>query len=575
MNLKDKLHKKKNTDIISPETETPAAPTPVPYTPAGDLPIAVKKKFVLNKKLKKPLLIAGIAVASVGLLWGGLTLLSSARRQAVNVYAVTDFYATDDWGSSSQSSGMVTTDKLQKIYLTDTQTVTKVYVAEGQTVRKGDKLLDYDTTLSALDLKRAEIEKERADINLTTLKKELEALADRKTRDVLEKERADLETKLEEALKKEREEQGGDGAAPVPSVDNVEAKDRLGTQEKPQYLRDTSCTCEKITELRDLSLEKTSITDKDDFYVVIYSHGVAGDTAIQGVILRSDGILSFFTPEEIPTAEDVPGTSDSVRKLKARIAEIDLLLADPLTPEDGQDALLQKKAKEQEISEAEVRVKLAELDYKEKKNEIEDGAVYAALDGTVKAVRSESDAYQNNQAIVEVSGGGGYYITGAISELELGNVHIGDTVQVNSWMTGTYAEGEIVALEDYPSDQQAWGGGNQNVSYYPMKVFVGEDANLQENDYVDITYQSAGSGDRWYLDNMFIRTENGKSYVFVQDENGRLAQRFITTGGSLWGSYTEICSGLTQEDYIAFPYGKDVVDGAKTKQATIEELYGW
>mgnify|MGYP000019525627 FL=1 len=36
-----------------------------------------------------------------------------------------------------------------------------------------------------------------------------------------------------------------------------------------------------------------------------------------------------------------------------------------------------------------------------------------------------------------------------------------------------------------------------------------------------------------------------------------------------------IKDGLTVDDYVAFPYGDDVKDGAKTKDATLEEMYGF
>ena len=38
------------------------------------------------------------------------------------------------------------------------------------------------------------------------------------------------------------------------------------------------------------------------------------------------------------------------------------------------------------------------------------------------------------------------------------------------------------------------------------------------------------------------------------------------TGKVVWDSYTQIRGGLTQEDYVAFPYGRDVVSGAKTER---------
>ena len=43
---------------------------------------------------------------------------------------------------------------------------------------------------------------------------------------------------------------------------------------------------------------------------------------------------------------------------------------------------------------------------------------------------------------------------------------------------------------------------------------------------------------------------------------------------NFYGSMLEIKSGLTEEDNIAFPYGKKVKEGVKVRHATIEELYG-
>jgi hypothetical protein len=71
---------------------------------------------------------------------------------------------------------------------------------------------------------------------------------------------------------------------------------------------------------------------------------------------------------------------------------------------------------------------------------------------------------------------------------------------------------------------------------------------------------------------MFIRSENGKSYVYVESD-GKLEKRYVSTGMNLWGSYTEITSGLSMDDYVAFPYGTEVKEGAKTVESDISDLY--
>ena len=60
---------------------------------------------------------------------------------------------------------------------------------------------------------------------------------------------------------------------------------------------------------------------------------------------------------------------------------------------------------------------------------------------------------------------------------------------------------------------------------------------------------------------------------FVLGSDGKLEQRFVTVGKSLWGSYTQILDGLSAEDLIAFPYGKNLKPGAPTRLSDISELY--
>ena len=55
--------------------------------------------------------------------------------------------------------------------------------------------------------------------------------------------------------------------------------------------------------------------------------------------------------------------------------------------------------------------------------------------------------------------------------------------------------------------------------------------------------------------------------------NDKLKKQNVVTGKLLWGSYYEVKSGLSEEDYIAFPYGKTVVEGADTKESSSSDYY--
>ena len=93
-------------------------------------------------------------------------------------------------------------------------------------------------------------------------------------------------------------------------------------------------------------------------------------------------------------------------------------------------------------------------------------------------------------------------------------------------------------------------------------------------DHTEMGYSTGSSEHGIYLENPFLRTEMGRTYVYLRGADGKLEKRYVTTGKSLWGSYTEILEGITEEDFIAFPYGKHVKEGAETVESDLSDLYG-
>ena len=564
----------------------------------------------MSKKLKKGIIIAACAVGVCGAVWGGLTIARNAQRSDVKVYSVNDFCMTDYWGDTSSTSGMVTTDKIQKVFLSSSQTVNKVWVAEGDSVRKGDKLISYDSTLTQASVEQAKIDYDRQDESLTTAKNELEYLKKAKNKETLKQELDKLTAELD-ALKKKYDEDPShpyDGDAPVTegaikdykktmTVKGADGSDQTVNVQYYSWLSTSRLNDSKVTEI--LTNLGTLRADKDhpsvDTYVVLvqrYEDKVGGyvdntvglvitetytagdDTAVPAV--PESRSVSFSVRSDLPEFEDTERKYDdaAIKKLQQKINLANMYLENSMEQKDLAKAIVDKA---QEVKEKEVNLRLAKLSLDKKTKELGDGNVYAEFDGTVKAVRNADEAYNNSEAVIELSGGGGYYVTGTLSEMELGSVKVGDTVSISSWMTGAACEGTIVSIDDYPTTSgNSWGDGNRNVSYYPFKAFVEEDAALQANDYVDIQYQKAGTqeqGNSLYLQSWFIRTDNGKSYVMARNEDGRLEQRWVQTGRDLWGSYTQIRGGLTTDDYLAFPYGRDVVEGARTVEAAADELY--
>ena len=566
--------------------------------------LRVGEKLHVGKRLKKTLIIVACVAAGCGAVWGGLTIARNAQRGDVNVYAVNDFAMTDYWGDSSNTSGMVTTDKLQKIYISQSQTVTKVWVKEGDEVRKGDPLVSYDSTLTEATVEKAKVAYDRAVANLEAAKGQLELLKKAENKEQLEAELAKLEKQLAELKEKYDKDPNhyydANAAVTEKVLSKVTIKDDDGSIHNVYYY---AWTAESV-----LSAERLLGTtfggrlraneEKPKVVTNIVLVKRAGDKvgggveASWGVRVTEEykktgtGADEYKVSQDVQLVTDLPAyedkgrtyeDSEEITKLEKKIAYAQELAAASMSREELNKAVA---AKTQEIKETEISNKLAKLDLDKKLRELGDGNVYAEFSGTVKTVRDATEAYNNSEAVVELSGGGGYYVSGTLSEMDLGSVKVGDTVQISSWRTGAFCEGKIVSIDDYPTqNSNNWGDGNRNASYYPFKIFVEEDANLEPNDYVDIQYQKVSAqqqtGSSLYLESMFIREDNGKSYVMVRNEDGRLEQRWVQTGRDLWGSYTQIRGGLTIDDYVAFPYGRDVVEGAQTKEATADQLYNY
>lgn len=568
----------------------------------------------MSKKLKKGIIAAACVVGVCGAVWGGLTIARNAQRGDVNVYAVNECAMTDYWGDTSNTSGMVTTDKLQKIYISQSQTVKKVWVKEGDSVKKGTALVSYDSTLTQATVERAKIDYDRQTENLEVMKNELELLKKAKNKETLQAEYDKLEKELnkliEDATKSPDDEKDVKDLTHI-AIDGMKLGTGSGNDKDNAiyYYRTTDSDGSFALSQADLMgiFSRLGKTDGTLYLVFVTRAG----NKLGGAVMGNEGYILTAVTEDVPSggetgggegggttakklvsvtvkpwngfkaftdgAPDYGDKKAEIEKLQRKIAQVQELLDTSMTQLDLNKAILEKA---QAVKEQEVNLKVAKLKLDKKLAELGDGNVYAEFDGTVKAVRNPDEAYNNSEAVVELSGGGGYYVTGTLSEMDLGSVQVGDSVSISSWMTGAACEGTIVSIDDYPtSNGSNWGDGNRNVSYYPFKVFVTEDANLQPNDYVDIQYQKVSAqqqaGSSLYLQSMFIREDNGKSYVMARGEDGRLEQRWVQTGRDLWGSYTQIRGGLTIDDYVAFPYGRDVVEGAHTQEATTDQLYNY
>ena len=172
------------------------------------------------------------------------------------------------------------------------------------------------------------------------------------------------------------------------------------------------------------------------------------------------------------------------------------------------------------------------------------------------------------EPFLTVSGSEGLYVSGSLSELQLGEIGVGQVVYGSSWESGTNFEAKITEISSYPQkNANTWGGeGNPNVSYYPYTAYIENTEGLSNGEDVELTMTKNQEEGGIFLSKAYIREEDGKRYVLKAGEDNRLVKQYIQTGKSIWGGQSlEIVSGLTMEDRIAFPYGKTGKEGVRVE----------
>jgi hypothetical protein len=107
---------------------------------------------------------------------------------------------------------------------------------------------------------------------------------------------------------------------------------------------------------------------------------------------------------------------------------------------------------------------------------------------------------------------------------------------------------------------------DQNSSQYPFLAYIDDAEGLTAGSTVELSVTSQDTESGLMLPPYLIRTDSaGKSFCYVRGKDGKLARKYVKTKDTGYG-ITMILSGLSSDDYIAFPYGDDVKDGAPTKE---------
>ena len=255
-----------------------------------------------------------------------------------------------------------------------------------------------------------------------------------------------------------------------------------------------------------------------------------------------------------------------------------------------------KNAKESERLEYTIQIQTVQLDLKEAEINIkakrdsvtqaeamlENTVVVSPVTGRVQTIsESGTDNYGNPVAYITIQKTGSYRIKGTIGELQRGAIMEGTRMEVLSRTDGSVWAG-TVTLVDYESPSQEnpnamyYGMGSDEMgtsSKYPFYVeldgtdglILGQHVYLQlEGQDEEVPGLSVG--------NAFIAYDDfGNPFVWA-DNGGKLEKRSVELGEyDMMNDTIAVLSGLSEDDYIAFPDLELCVEGAPTTKTQPEQ----
>ncbi len=228
---------------------------------------------------------------------------------------------------------------------------------------------------------------------------------------------------------------------------------------------------------------------------------------------------------------------------------------------------------ENEIRTLKLDLKEADLELKKMERDLKRQVIKSNINGVVKKIGDTEKPSQDGSPMIFVAGSEGLYVKGNVSEMQLDQVQAGTVLMGYSYDSGVNFTAEVQEVSPYPS--QGENGGSGNTSVYPFTAYIEQAEGLKNYSWAELSVDGSQNmtGDAFVIEKPFVRSENGKYYVMIDNGKGKLKKQPVTVSKIVSGYAYEITEGLSMEDKISFPYGKNVKQGAKTQEGSLEDLY--
>ena len=557
--------------------------------------------------MKKVIIAVACIVIAAGAVTGSYGIYNSHKnKKAVAEVASVSAMEQSYWEDSLQLDGYISEGNIQKITPDNQKLVEEVLVKKGDKVKKGDPILKYDQTALKLNLQKKENAVAMAEVNIQNAEKELAKYKRLKPSELAPTPSPDIYPDDEPDITQEETSETADNSSTT-ITDFTSAVSGTGSADDLYNFicnANTIVAADVLSQMKQNSLSACFTvrisSDKQAFQWIVtganipddkiadwkpsdnVSYDAAGNISVDfsgniiGIfkVLSSDAqssindnqdseeademslfgnnnaevktLTNFITPYSSANAVQLASTSSSSEDYMYSRAELAKMISD----------------KQEEIKGLQVDKKSAELEYKTAKAQNDSGAIIATIDGIVSEI---NENHGEDEPFITIKSTDGLTVKGNIGELNLDKIHIGSIVQIQSWDTGETADATVTAIDTDPvSDYSQTGMDNPNSSTYQFTAQTAPDADIDVGSGISITIPSDIEDLGMYIPKVYVRDEDGKHYV-MKDDGGKLKKQYIKTGKTVYGSLIEIKGGITSDDKICFPYGKNIKEGIKTK----------
>lgn len=239
-----------------------------------------------------------------------------------------------------------------------------------------------------------------------------------------------------------------------------------------------------------------------------------------------------------------------------------------------------------QVNQANYDASAKQLEIDRQKLSMENTKVVAPMDGIIKTINennstSSSDDNSNydnsnnssdstSNAYITIMAKGDYRIKATASELTVRSMSEGQSMIIRSrvddstW-TGTVSKIDLEHPDNGNNDGYFMGSGGTTATKYPFYISLDNTDGLMlgQHVYVEADYGQGDVKEGLWLDDFYIMQEDDGAYVWAENAKGYIEKRKVELG-----EYDEnlmryqILSGLTEDDYIAYPEDR-VKEGMK------------